>query len=270
MSGTTARAQSCEALIHKHEGQAQLPDSSYSLFQRAGNGAVLYYVGAFHSDDPAHAQFTYIKKKWLENDPEVAFYEGPDRGIDSSDSGTIRRLGESGYVRYLALLKGIKTYTLEPPIDKLYAYLIANAPQEEVDLYMYTKEAMRLRTRKHESEEQLNADISKMMKAVVPMLHHDVMITSVAQLDLLWKKHFKNTVGWWTASEDWYSPDKTEAETGSFTNKLARLSSEYRDIYMVRLLEEHIKKGERIFAVVGRNHVPMQADALKCLILQQK
>ena len=33
---------------------------------------------------------------------------------------------------------------------------------------------------------------------------------------------------------------------------------------MVQLISSLLSEGKKIFAVVGRNHVPMQADALAC------
>lgn len=36
--------------------------------------------------------------------------------------------------------------------------------------------------------------------------------------------------------------------------------------HMVAVLAEAVREGERAFAVVGRNHVPMQAPALRCAL----
>lgn len=43
-------------------------------------------------------------------------------------------------------------------------------------------------------------------------------------------------------------------------------SSEARDVHMYRALARAALSGEKVFAVVGRNHVPMQAEALRCAI----
>ena len=41
------------------------------------------------------------------------------------------------------------------------------------------------------------------------------------------------------------------------------MSGEFRDQHMVKLLIDEVKKGKRVFAVVGGSHVVMQESALK-------
>ena len=40
---------------------------------------------------------------------------------------------------------------------------------------------------------------------------------------------------------------------------VARASSEYRDRYVVEVLQRHLRDGERVFAVVGGTHIVMQS-----------
>ena len=47
-------------------------------------------------------------------------------------------------------------------------------------------------------------------------------------------------------------------------------SSEARNAHMYRVLSRAALSGERVFAVVGRNHVPMQAEALRCALAGQE
>lgn len=62
---------------------------------------------------------------------------------------------------------------------------------------------------------------------------------------------------WRTADRSWSDP----AATHAYTNQIARLSSEFRDLHMVKLLIDKVKSGERVFAVVGGSHV---CDARAC------
>lgn len=45
-----------------------------------------------------------------------------------------------------------------------------------------------------------------------------------------------------------------------------RRSRSARNVHMFRVLTKAAMRGERVFAVVGRNHVPMQAPALRCAL----
>lgn len=95
----------------------------------------------------------------------------------------------------------------------------------------------------------------------VRALFGDVALMSdVDDLADLYERHFGSRE-WWTAETKWFDPGRTSAETGGiFTNEINRQSSQYRDAHMARLLGEAIREGERVMAVVGRNHVPSQKE----------
>jgi hypothetical protein len=72
---------------------------------------------------------------------------------------------------------------------------------------------------------------------------------------------------WWQAPQSWFDPNKRSAETGGiFTNEINALSSDFRDVHMYRVVADQVNLGHRVLAVVGRNHIPLQAPALKCAI----
>ncbi len=251
-----------EEYIIKHKDWKETPSTKWEVLLETSKGS-LQYVGAVHIDEPNHKQFDYIKSKWKNFNPTLAFYEGPDRGIAATDTLTIQKFGESGYVRYLANKKGIPTKSLEPPIADLYNYLASKHPQLTVDMYMLSKEAMRLRTRKDLGKEQLTTEITNMLAVVGKMLGRETAIKSVEQLSVVFEQQFGKEIEWWQAPTSWFDPQAKEARV---TNELAVLSTEYRNVYMVKVLSENVVKGEKVFAVVGRNHVPLQIEALKYCI----
>ena len=57
---------------------------------------------------------------------------------------------------------------------------------------------------------------------------------------------------------------KAKAKNPTF--EINRMSSEFRNRQMYELLARAVNKGERVFAIVGRNHIPMQAPALNCAL----
>lgn len=253
-----------ENMLIKHKDWRETPDTRWDLSISEASGS-LYYYGAIHADDPSHSQFRIIREKWEEFKPTLVFYEGPDRGIAETDTLTIRKFGESGYVRYLAAMRHIPTKSLEPPIKDLYEYLVKKTTQPEVDLYMLSKEAMRLRTRKGLAKEALADAIRTMMAQVENMLGRKLSLRSLDELSSSFEQYLGREFSWWEAPESWYNP---QDQAMRITNRLAVLSTEYRDIYMVKKLSESILKGEKVFAVVGRNHVPLQVKALTYAISQ--
>ena len=254
-----AQKQDFEKYITKSKDWKETPDTKWEALLTSSKGS-LQYVGAQHLDDPRHQQFEDIKRKWNDFKPTIAFYEGPDRGIANNDTLTIQKFGESGYVRYLAKQLNIPTKGLEPPIADLYRYLVSKYPQNKVDMYMLSKEAMRLRTRKRLSKDELTIEITKMITAVAQMLGRDISIKSIDELAIVFEQNFGKETAWWEAPATWFDPQEDNVRV---TNQLAVLSTEYRNVYMVKVLSESINKGEKVFAVVGRNHVPLQIKAIK-------
>ena len=154
----------------------------------------------------------------------------------------------------------IPTKSLEPPISDLYTYLVSKHSQVSVDMYMLSKEAMRLRTRKNLKKEELATEITKMLTIVGKMLGRETAIKSTDQLAAVFEQRFGKETAWWDAPASWFDP---QANHDRITNQLAVLSTEYRDVYMVKVLSESVNNGEKVFAVVGRNHVPLQIKAIK-------
>jgi len=64
---------------------------------------------------------------------------------------------------------------------------------------------------------------------------------------------------WREVSQGWFDPVASQA----YTNQISRLSGEFRDLHMVKLLIDEVRQGKRVFAVVGGSHVVMQERALK-------
>lgn len=263
-----AQISPCDSKVIKHTGWKESSSTEWSVHLKASAEGELLYLGALHEDDPGHSQFQEIKEKWNEFRPTIAFFEGPDRGVGNDDTTTIRQFGESGYVRFLAAKSGVTTKSLEPAFGSTYRYLISRFPQEQVDIYMITKEAMRLRTRKGFTKEQLVSELNKMFAIFPQMLEGTKLsINSIDELANAFRRHWGDKLEWWQAPQEWFDPAKRSVDTGGiFTNEINTLSSDYRDVYMYNLLADHVNKGERVFAVVGRNHVPLQIPALKCAI----
>ncbi len=257
----------CDQLLVRHQDWKETPGTEWNLRLGSSGQGALFYYGARHEDDPADPQFGEISRLFESFRPTVIFYEGPDRGIAETGPETIARFGESGYIRFLASKAAIRTMGLEPAFPDTYRYLISRFPQEQVDVYMLTKEAMRLRTRKDFTRDQLITEISNMLTAVPKMLGMEISIRSVESLDQAFRKYWGGKLEWWQAPGEWFDPNKNSVETGGiFTNEVNAVSSDYRDVHMYRMIATQVNRGERVMAVVGRNHVPLQAPALKCAI----
>lgn len=202
--------------------------------------------------------------------PTVVFYEGPDRGIADSAQATITSRGESGYVRWLAMKAGAKTRGLEPsPADQMAG--IADAfGAEKAMLFFVGREAARLRDREGLQGEALDAAVAKLLVRVGPVAKAaglTMPFTELDGLDRAWARYWPRGPSWRAAPTGWYDPLADDAATGGqFMAAINAASSENRNRHIFRLLAEAAGSGDRVFAVVGRNHVPMQAAALRCAL----
>ena len=243
------------------------PVFSLDVSGKSGGGGRLYYFGAEHSADPAHAQFAEIERAWNALKPTVAFYEGPNRPLSETKDETIKQTGESGFVRFLAKRDGVPVASLEPlPADEA-AYVMRKFSSEQVMLFYVLRETARLRDRRKLPEAELKAAVAQLLERASKMKGFEGAFTDVAGLETAYRKYWTSPANWWEAPQAWFAPGKSSQATGGiFTNDINTLSSEYRDLHMYRSLAGATLEGKRVFAVVGRNHVPMQSPALRCAI----
>ena len=256
----------CSQRLVSYADWPKVKDPNFLLDINSARGR-LYYFGAQHSADPAHTQFAEIEKAWQALKPTVAFYEGPNRPVAATRDETIKQAGESGFVRFLAARDGVPFLSLEPPPHEEGAYIMKKYSPEQVMLFYVLRETARLRDRRKLPEEELKKSISQLLAQASKMKGFENVIPDLDALAAAYKKHWTEPADWWQAPARWFDPLKSSAETGGvFTNDINRMSSEYRNLHMYRLLARTALEGKRVFAVVGRNHVPMQERALRCAL----
>jgi hypothetical protein len=256
----------CAEQLVPYADWPKVTDRAMSLELTAASGGRVRYFGAGHSSDPADPQFAAIEKAWNAFKPTVAFYEGPNRPIAATAEETIRQAGESGYVRFLARRDGIPFMPLEPPPQEEAASIMKKYPEDQVMLFYVLREATRLRDRRGMKEAELKPAIATLLERAAKMAGLDEFKT-IEDLNAAYRRYWKTPANWWEAPHHWFDPLNTSKETGGvFTNEINKLSSEYRNRHMYTLLATAALEGKRAFAVVGGNHVPMQAPALRCAV----
>lgn len=241
----------------------------WDLAMEAPGGGWLRYVGARHSTDPFDPQFARIAAAWDSLRPTAAFFEGPDRGIAGSREETIRRFGESGFVRWLADRDGVEVSSLEDPLAEA-DHLRSRFPEDQVLLFYLLREASRLRERRVLGGVEIVAAIGTLIDRAreIGLLGEDA--PTVDDLASMYARYWSEPADWWNAPSAWFSPLGDPAVTGGrFTHAVNRASSEFRNRHMASVLASSAWAGERVFAVVGRNHVPMQAPAIACAFVKR-
>ena len=266
---TQVQAQRCEALVLDYAGWREAPGQEWNYRWSSGENRAVTILGAQHQRDPAHVQFGEIAAAFAQARPTLVFYEGPDRGVGATGEETIRTRGESGYVRFLAAQAGVAARSLEPSPGEQIAMLLAEHPIERVNLFFLLREAARLREREGRTGAALDEAMRMLIARSGQMAAQADLalpVTDLASLDAAVRRHWPER-DWRTLPSEWFSPGADDARTGGlFLAAINRSDSMNRDRHMVARLVEAVRAGNRVFAVVGRNHVPMQRPALDCAL----
>jgi hypothetical protein len=258
----------CEAKLLPYSGWKETPQTKWSLDLKTRNAGTLVYIGAEQSVKPDHPQFARIRNTWQQSRPTIVFYEGPNRGIAATETETIRQFGEAGFVRFLANEKKLKTQSLEPNPQEEMQYLLGTKKYtpEQVKLFFVLRETARLRDQKGLTGKPLKLAVSQFIQKANGMFPaFKSIITDTIGLQTAYARYWTSPFSWTEVPSAWFDPKRTaEKNGGKFTSDINRISSQFRDIHMYNVLSDAVQRGEKVFAVVGRNHVPMQAEALKC------
>ena len=234
----------------------------YLLELSQGSGSLMY-IGVAHTKNADDEQIELIKTKWAEFKPTIALCEGRlGFFIGGLDLG-VGQFGEPGAVYRLARSNDVSVYTLEPDIPGEVADLLERWSPQQVALYYVLRTYMS--DRRSEGADNADAIVAKAISKRTRWPGLEGSIRDVAQLDSLFQAQLPLLGDWRTMPEESMWP----GDTTTYLNLIATRSSYFRDVHMVRLLNQLIRNGERVFAVVGACHVVMQEAALKSLLQNQ-
>jgi hypothetical protein len=255
---SVATAQEKEASILTFDEYAKVRHGyPYIVELKIGKGALLYF-GAEHIYDPKNAQIARIEKLWKEFRPTVAYHESTGTSLSKTVEEAVSKSGESGLVRFLATRDKIPVFNLEPNRNDEVAMMLKTFTPEQVKVFFVLRQVPQFRERK--TDETIETFMTTFLRNVSYISGlENAPPNTIAELDksALWLS--PQLKDWRTADRSWSDPVATQA----YTNQIARLSSEFRDLHMVKLLIDKVKQGERVFAVVGGSHVVMQEPMLK-------
>lgn len=229
----------------------------YVVESTTGRGRFLY-IGTRHFFDPGDPQAELIETLWREFRPTLAFNEGGNPPTLDSAAEAVARHGEPGLVRFLAARDGVPVRNIEPPESDIAAALVrAGHSPGEVKLFLALLAYDTYRRAK--SEETPDEFIARVLRVESRTADLPGPPNTVAEFAALYAELFPQRPDWREVPNEWFAPTHTDTRF----NRLARRMSQLRDRHMVDLLVGAVRRGERVFAVVGGSHVVMQEAALR-------
>jgi len=236
----------------QHDEARAAHGEPYVLEAEVDGGALLYF-GGWHSRDRNDPQLADLTARWDTFRPTVALCEGRARGHFLGP--LIPRFAgypEPAHVHALARRDGVPLYSLEPSYQGEVDTLLREgfAPRM-VALYftlrVYTSE------RGGRSDEALALELAAKRCDVEGL--RGVLLTA-QDLDDAWR-----TAG---GAGDWR--ELTSEESAPGLAAVGEASRRHRGEHMVRTLVTLVRRGERVFAVVGSGHVIRQEPALRAAL----
>lgn len=250
-------ARAVPVMSFEEYARAPLPPIPHILALTVGQGQ-LFYFGARHTFDPADWQLQAIEDFWRQYRPTLAFNEGGEPPALPSRDETVSRFGEPGLVRFLAKRDGVAVRSLEPPRGEEYARLLKEFSVEQIKVFYVLRGVAQFR--KSRNDEQVEDFVERVLAGLSKEPGLEGAPRSLAEIEPSYARLFPEPSDWREVPDAWFDP--AVARPAVYLNRISRTLSEFRDCHMVDLLITEVRKGARVFAVVGGSHVIMQERVL--------
>lgn len=266
-SSTNSRLADCSKQLVSYPDRKKLQHPVFTFDATSSNGGRLLYVGSRHSIDPKAPEFGEFEKAWNDFKPTMAFFEGSGHSVEATRDESIVKDGEAGLVRFLAARDKVPATSLEPKRQDEVNYLLTKFSAEQVKLFYVLRVIQEDRVIYKRSEAELRAELGPILDRFSRFKGLDAVVRNGAEFERAYERYWNSSPNWWEAPSAWFDPRVSSSQTGGvFTNEVNQESSSFRDINMYTVLVKATLEGNRVFAIVGRDHIPMQELALRCAL----
>jgi hypothetical protein len=182
--------------------------------------------------------------------------EGGNPPFAATVAEAVTQYGEAGLIRFLARRDDVPVVSIDPSRSEETAYWSKTYTREQIKMFFLVR-GVAQQIQNHDP-----AKVDDELNRILGINHEApglaVPPRTAYEFVRIYRQYFPDG-DYKSAKISWFDPMKSE----TLFNDMARMSSEYRDRYMVAMLQRHLREGERVFAVVGGTHVVMQEPALK-------
>ena len=241
---------------------------------------VLVYVGVEHTIDPGNSQITFVRErfeKFVAEYPDCLM--GIEHNIPSPEETvelSIKKYGERGLLASLAEWHACTTLPLLAPYPEILRRLKKDFGEINVALLL----SLNILYHMGKNLEKFTEDGEKQTRDRISSILRDFQVKDFSILadlskeitgqDVLPKN--LNAVFEENSSLNFEIIKKLQSPYTSETvlNKISSQMNLLQDQEIVSLLLSHLERGERIFAVMGHNHVVAQEPALRAFFAEKE
>ena len=220
------------------------------------NGGALLLYGSEHTQDPDDPQIADIQNRWSAFHPTVALVESRLGFFIQGFQNPVVEYGEMGWAITLARKDNVPVYTWEVPREREIQSVLEEFSKEQVALFYILRPYFgNLRFGKPDAPDAV-AERYIRERSDYPGIEN--MITSVEQIDAIWKRDFPDEADWRDTSDQFGLP--------GYLAEIAARSNQARDEHFVRVIIDLVQNGERVFAIAGSSHAVKLEPALRATL----
>ena len=243
--------------LMKWEEYRQMPNGIPYVYTLNLNKGGLIYYGAIHTISPDDPQISTIEEWWDKFQPDLALCEGCVWPLENTYREAVRKYGEQGLLRFLAERDGVPIKCIDPPKKFQARYLKVFFTTEEIKVYYVMLHTLvKRRMGKDLSDEGF---VESIIQELSRCWHINDFPASLADFKWVVKKLFPEFSDWREIPYTYFFCSLK----GKYLPEIHSRLRDYRNLYQVNLLIRELKKGKRVFAVVGRSHVVMQEPVIR-------
>lgn len=242
------------------EDYVRQPRNNPYVLELDSKGGSLLYYGAFHKVDPTHPQFRDIEQRWEEFQPTFVYCEGSTWPLEESKDIAIEKYGEQGFVTFLAARDGIPIECIDPSLDDQAKYLKNFFPPHLIKIYYVLRQVAINRMMKKDSHDSRYID--RYLRKLGGIYGYNKSPNNIHDFERMVSFLFPDLNDWQKIPPFYFQCP----ESGGFLTAIHRKLNKFRDRIMIKKVTQALKKGKRVFAIVGRSHVVIQEATLKYLL----
>jgi hypothetical protein len=167
--------------------------------------------------------------------------------------------GESAYVTYLSKKDNIPVSSIEPPIDEQLSFLQKKYKSSDI-LAMYMLRQINQMQRESKNK---SIDFFNYMEKFVSKYQFKNKFETVDRNKIV--ELLEPYIGFKVTTENWKRINAYEIVykgTGTINNIYTDILA-FRDEYSVKLIKEKLNEYDRLFIMMGADHIKVQRDALE-------
>ena len=224
----------------------------------------LFWFDGIHCSDPSHRMFRDIENEFDKFVPDCVLVEGGNN-IDSSDGeNAILNGGEPRYVAYLGYRHNVPVFDIEPSDEQQFRFLLSKYEAGEI-LAMYLIRQIYQLHRELKDDPRNKVDFYRYFIGFINQMKLNgfpIDDVSPQTIDNSLRPYFSLKI----TEDNWYSLDVGSIiyfnRTPNRIHDIWKDVTNYRDDHCVSLIEDLSKKYNRIFVMMGGDHIRAQKDRL--------